>query len=190
MQDEMCITSAAAAAVFAVDRQRRLVESLIGSAMTLSALAHAVEMPLSLAHYHVARLLALGLIEIEREERRAGRAVKHYRAAAWRFFVPAELLPGLPSAGLNQRMRATLDEHLVRSLEGMIFGHDGKFVSMQLRRHGNQNGNSMELWLDIGLSRADSTQLMAELRGVVDRYRTRGSPTEPQHLVHVAMARL
>jgi DNA-binding transcriptional ArsR family regulator len=190
MQDEMTITTPAAAAVFAAARSRRIVEALIPAALPMSALARTLDMPLSLAHYHVGKLRALGLIRIEREDRRAGRVIKHYRAAAHRFFVPAEHLGELPGFGLDVLLRTALDDQLARSLHGILFSHDGQQPRMQLIRTEDAPNPSLELWLDIGLSRADALALIADLRAVIDRYRLRGSATEPRHLVHVAAVRV
>jgi hypothetical protein len=190
MNDQMAITSAAAASMFATARQRRIVEALIAAPLTLSALARQVQLPLSLAHYHIGRLLALQLISIVREDRRAGRPVKHYRAVARSFLVPAELLDELPGAGLNQLMRSALDHHLARTVTGIAFSHNGQYPQMQLIRNDAEPASALELWLDTGLSRADADQLLIDLRAVIDHYRTRTNPAEPRHLLHVAAVKL
>lgn len=189
MQRQLNITDPAASAIFASARQRQMIQALIGAELTLSELARITQAPLNLLHYHVAKAIRLGLIEVIRETRRAGRAVKHYRATASTFFVPAELIVSLPGTGLAQQLRNELDQSLVRSLQGISFTHDGQAPRAHLVKETAARAAALELWLDVGLSRTDADALAAELQAVVDRYRPLQNAAEPRYLIHLAMVR-
>jgi predicted ArsR family transcriptional regulator len=189
MQNRFNIADKAAAAIFASARQRQIVQTLIGAELTLSALARETQTPLNLLHYHIAKGIRLGLVEVVRQTQRAGRPVKYYRATARDFFVPAELIVTLPGTGLAQQLRAALDQSLTRSLRGISFTHDSQAPRAHLIRDKVERAAALELWLDVGLSRADADDLAAELQAVVDRFRSRQSVTEPRYLVHLAMVR-
>jgi hypothetical protein len=190
MQDRMTITDRAAAAVFAAPMQGKIVQTLIGEAMTMVALARITQMPLNLLHYHVAKYVRLGLIDVEHVTPRAGRPVKHYRATAKTFFVPSGLLAKLPGAELTRQLREALDRNQARSVEGVNFTHDGRRPCIFLVKDPASQATAIELWLDLGLTRADSAALIADLRDVVERYRGRNTDDAPRYLVHLAAARV
>lgn len=190
MQERIVITEAAAAAVFASASQRKIVETLMEAPLSLAALARVTHKPLSLLHYHIEKWLRLGLVEIVDVQQRAGRPVKRYQATARSFFVPADRMRELPGAGLGLLLRDALDRHQSRSLQGVEFTHDGQGPRMIVHRDVPDRSVALERWLDIGLASADADQLFEDLTAVIDRYRTRGSDTQPRFLVHLAAARL
>ena len=59
---------------------------------TVVQAAASLGLPLGRVHYWVQKAEALGLLLVEREQRRAGRAQRHYVTAARTFVVPADLL--------------------------------------------------------------------------------------------------
>jgi hypothetical protein len=189
MQKLIVISKPSAAAVFASARQRKIVQTLISEELTLGALSRATQTPLNLLLYHVAKCIGLGLIEIVRHQRRAGRAVKYYRATAKTFFVPAELIAEMPGTGLTEQLRMSLDRCLSNSLEGINFTHDGRTPRAHLVKD-SLKSIPIELWLDVGLGSADAEQLAVELQSVVDRFRARGNKRQPRHLVHLAAVRV
>lgn len=189
MQDVITITNPKAAAVFATSLPARIVQTLIGETLSLAALANMTQTPLSLLHYHVKKCVSLGLIEVVREQRRAGRAVKHYRAKARTFFVPLDLMAHLPGTEMTRQLRAALDRNQARSVEGVNFTHDGQRPCAFLVKDRTSQATAIELWLDIGLRSADAQELINDLKALLDRYRARGVDNEPRHLVHLAVAR-
>jgi hypothetical protein len=143
-----------------------------------------------LLHYHLSHCLRLGLVEIVREQRRAGRAVKYYRAAAKSFFVPAELIVEMPGTAMNLKLRELLDLTLARSLEGLNFRHDGQRPRADLVADPALQRGTVELWLDVGLTSTDAAELASELQAVADRFRARADAAAPRHLVHLAAVKL
>ena len=190
MQSLIIISDYAAAAVFSSARQRLIVQTLIGKELTLSALARANRTSLSLLHYHVSKCTELGLIEIAREQSRAGRALKFYRATAKTVFVPAELIVGMPGTGLTQKLRESLDQNLTRSLQGINFTHDGRRPRVDLVRDQSEQMAAIELWLDVGLDSTTAAELAADLQAVANRFRARGNEQSQRHLVHLAMVKV
>ncbi|MBY0421917.1 MAG: helix-turn-helix domain-containing protein [Parvularculaceae bacterium] len=186
MKDLITITDAAAASAFASTLRAKIVQTLIGEAMTLAELSHALGTRMSLLHYHVSKCVALGLVEVSHEQPRAGRALKHYRATARTFFVPVELLAKLPGSEMTRRLREALDRNQARAVEGVNFTHDGRNPCILLKRDSASASAAIELWLDVGLSAADAADLVEDLKAVLDRYRLRGDDGAHRYLVHVA----
>ena len=71
---------------------------------SVSAAAQVLGCSVQAMHYRVKQLLAAGLLEVAREEKRAGRSIKHYRAVSDAFFVPDNLTP---YADLEERLLRT-----------------------------------------------------------------------------------
>jgi hypothetical protein len=67
------------------------LQRLMEGEWTVAALAKDLGIGIGSLHYRVQQLLEHGLICVNREEKRAGRAIKHYTATASSFFVPFNL---------------------------------------------------------------------------------------------------
>lgn len=188
MLKRMEIRDGARAAVFASPHQRRIVQILMGEELSLTALARECRLPVNLAHYHMAKCMAVGLVKVVREVRRAGRAIKYYRAVAKMFFVPAELTQELPGTAMARRLRDALDLDLGRTLMGIEFLHDGVRPRGQLLKDADVKSSSIELWLDASLDSQDVTELFSEMKSLIDRFRARSNTTGQRYLVNLAAA--
>ena len=71
----------------------RRLEPFMKRERTLSEAAGELGVKLPSLLYHVGKFIELGLLEVTREQKRGGRAVKVYRATAEAFFVPFQLTP-------------------------------------------------------------------------------------------------
>jgi hypothetical protein len=176
----------------------------------LSATAGARELGISLDQMlsRLRRLRALGLVEVVRQQPRAGRAVKIYRAVADEFFVPLAVL-----ALERDTMRS--ETHLHR-----LFMHSFEMTMVeQLAAHPEPGalvrrdavdgrvtvlaatGRSTAydecapvapaLLYDFGvwrMSRADAKALQRELYDVVRKYRARHDPAQPEYVVGASLA--
>ena len=49
---------------------------------------------------------------------------------------------------------------------------------------------AVELWLAVGLSKADADELARALQAVIDRIRARDNDKEPHYLVHLAAVKI
>lgn len=99
-------------------RTRQLLAPFVEQERTASQAASLLGMPLNSLLRGVRRLLDAGLLAVTREERRAGRPVRHYRAAAERFVVPYALTPAEMPEALLTAEHAELEARLRRGLVG------------------------------------------------------------------------
>lgn len=98
------------------ERARRALSPFVGRERTAAGAAEELEIHLNTLLYQVRRLVDAGLLRVTRQERRAGRAVKHYRAVAEHFVVPyhltraetPEMLLAQEHAGPEARLRRGL----------------------------------------------------------------------------------
>jgi DNA-binding transcriptional ArsR family regulator len=169
MNEVLRIETARAAAALEHRQSRRIVLDLAASERSLQELARATGLSLGLLHYHVGRLRALGLVEIAREERRAGRPVKRYRAAAKRFFVPAGLASD--DRALERELRAGLDRDRARRDDsGVAYFVDDKGAHRMRRIQGSAKTRASESWIRLSLTHQEAEDLGADLRALFARY--------------------
>ena len=155
--------------------KRRLLLSMVRRTRTVSEIAVAEEMPIGRAYQVVKQLERHGLARVEREEKRGGRAIRHYRAVAGSFLVPLEYVSGSPGAGLAAETRARLDDELSRTEErGILFYVDADgdplvswFGNRQRRRP------VAEFWQILRLRDADALELIGEMEALLRRYQER-----------------
>lgn len=82
------------AAKLLADLERvQVLVPFLGRERSISEVAEQLGLPVDATYYRVRRLVDAGLLEVARTVPRNGRALKLYRAAADRFFVPLEALP-------------------------------------------------------------------------------------------------
>ncbi len=82
------VMNAAVADTLLDARKRRFLAPFFGRALTVGEAAAELGVKPNSLLYQVRRLSALGLLDVAAVEARGGRAVRRYRAAAERFFVP------------------------------------------------------------------------------------------------------
>lgn len=81
------------------------IHPFIGRECSVGEAAQTLACSIQAMHYRVKQLLVLGLIEVKREEKRAGRPIKYYRAVSDAFFIPDDLTT---HADLEERLLADL----------------------------------------------------------------------------------
>ena len=177
-----------AAAIFANHRQRQIVLALIERERSLSELAQIAGMPLNLLHHHVTKLLRLRLIRIAGQRRRAGPAIKLYRAAAAAFFVPAELAAENPGEGMTGALREALERSMAAAYRGVLYSWSEGGPRMHVVKDPGHAADTAELWCSLRLSKADAAALAAEFDALLARYRTRSTNARPRYVVHAAIA--
>ena len=189
MIETLKIDSPRAAAAFAHPQSRRIVLALIAEPRSLRELEEETGLSLSLLHYHVGRLCALGLIAVVGEDRRAGRPVKRYRATAKRFFVPAALASGDAGEALGRELRAGLERDRARRDDaGVEYFLDPEGRPRMSRVRGEAEAHAFELWLTLSLTTGEARSLAEEVRAVFDRYAGRTSPGARPVLAYWALA--
>ena len=180
------VRSEKAAAAFIDPRRRRMIFELIRAERSLQDLATAVGIGLSLAHYHIHRLVALGLVREVRRKARAGRAVRIYAAAAPAFYVPGTLMPGEAEdlmadfrAGLDWARRGDADRGV------FFFLHEGRPC---MRRTAPQGRTiALDSWRLLALSDADAKRLATELESVLARFGKARPGAKKAYLIHAGL---
>lgn len=186
--NRLTVASKQSAGVFRNLRQRHLLLVLTRKEHSLSDLARVSEMPLNLLHHHIAKLLRLGLIRVSRQQARAGRPVKFYRAAALEFFVPAELAGSPPDSHLARQMTSALERNLASGFEGILYTHDGERPLMQIVRDPDQRAAACELWQNLHLTPVEARRLAAELKALFEVYGHKPRGGRSRYLAHAAFA--
>lgn len=82
--------------------------------------------------YRIGTFVRAGLLEVTRTEKRAGRAVKHYRSVHGTYFVPFGLTPYATLEERLQRQAVPLFAQLIRSYAAVLMA-DGRFGQHLLR---------------------------------------------------------
>ena len=176
------------AAFLSESRRRRILLSFVGQERSLSEVSAALEMPLNLLHHHVKRLLTFGILEVVREQRRAGRPIRYYRATADAFFIPATLMASSVGATLSRELRAGLDA-AAHEAAGMVLDLDGA-GRPRLRLMGDKLPSiPWEAWRLMRLSRKAAMEFGLELNALLRRYERQASDTGPTYLFHAAFIR-
>lgn len=187
MDERTEITSEAAARVFANERSRLILLALIDRTRSPAELAVLTSTRLSLLSYHLKRLVTLGLARVEYEMPRAGRAVRHYRATAKSFFVPARLTGPLPRHDRTAHLQAALERSFAGSYSGVLYDHD-RGPRMRIVSDGEGPRGATDLWHRCALAPDDVRALSRELFELFDRYARLDRPNGRRYILHAALA--
>ncbi len=186
-----CLTvdDPATAALLSNERQRHIVLAVVEREQSQQALSAALDMPPSLLHYHLGRLLGAGLVTVSRETPRRGRPVRYFRACARTFFVPAELTGQLPDNALIEELRRALNTGRAGAYSGILFSCDN---GPRMRVIGDKRSGPplAEMWHRLTLNDQDARALIDELRDVFARFEARQSAAGTQFLTLGAIAPL
>ena len=209
-EDVLRVTDPEAAKVLTDTREWNLLSITINREVSLSELAHEMNMSLPALGYRVKKLLKLGLLTVSRIERRKGSPIKYYRATARHFFVPfevttfqslAELLTST-IAPFERRMRHDLARVLLEEAGdwGMNFygGTQGgfNFTFSPLPEQGDPfleqslqasfpavHSTILSMSLDFDTAKA----LQRDLYEVYERYHERHVSGQQKYLLRVAL---
>jgi hypothetical protein len=189
MIDTLEISDVHVAAIFAGATSRSILLELVPKERTLSDLRTKLDLSLSLLHYHVSRMGALGLITVACQRRPAGRPRKVYRAVARSFFVPAHLERRDGRHALALELNAALEQARARSREeGALYSWDDA-DGPRMKRVGSGHTDGTELWGRLALSGSEAAQLGDELRELLRKYQQSPKPGKAAYLAHFAFAR-
>jgi hypothetical protein len=190
MRERIVVSDARTATVFSNMRQRRLLLELVSRESSLQEIANKLQLPLNLAHYHVARLLELGLVEVTHEQPRAGRVIRHYRAVARSFFVPTHLRSPAPGKQLSAELRTSLDRaHGHDPKDGTLYFTDDQMLPRMLRiQRPTSAAIAIESWHQLVLTKEDARLLATELKALLSRFEGRTGGKARGYLAYCAMA--
>jgi len=176
-------------AVFLDAKRRRILLAFFGRERSLTEAASTLSMSLNLLSYHVGRLTALGLLAIVREQKRTGRPIRFYRAAADAFLIPAAAMGRRVGDGLTAELRTALDRaDTLSGASDMLVVQDEAGLPRLERRGGNVDADACEYWRVLNLSAGEARMLTRELRALLRRYGGAPARGKSAYLAHVALA--
>jgi len=176
-------------AVFLDAKRRRILLSFMGRERSLTEAAAALAMPLNGLAYHVGRLLRFGLLSVVREQKRAGRPIRFYRAAADSFLIPASAMGRRVGDGLTAELRTAIER--AGSLSGssdMLVVLDEAGKPRLERRGGTVDAEACEYWRVLALDRDQARLLTRDFRALLRRYEGAPGRGKKVYLAHVALA--
>ena len=188
MTDIAHISDPRAAAALAKRRQRQILLPLIEDERSLSDLATLTGSRLSLLHHHVRRLIDLGLVQVSREQRRGGRAVRYYRASAKAFFVPSELADLHVDGELPGQLRESLERSRMRTFQGVLYSWEANGPSVRFVHDPASSLSASEIWLELRLSQAEAATLTEQLTALFQPFHGRAAEAGRRYIIHAAVA--
>jgi hypothetical protein len=164
------------------------LERLMGKTWTSTALAKDLGVGIGSVHYRLQKLLEHNLVRVTHEEKRAGRAIKHYTASSDGFFVPYamtnfETLYAFWLAILEPKHQAFV-KNLVKNAErratdplkwGVALRHiEGMGLYLQALPKPSQTMHDPVSWLgeeDLMLSHEQAQAFRLELKALIEKYK-------------------
>jgi DNA-binding transcriptional ArsR family regulator len=185
---EWRVRNRAQAAALEHPLRARLLMVCVAEERSLSDLQRLTGQTLPTLHYHVTRLLGAGLLGVSRQQTRAGRPIRFFRAVAERFFVPQAFLGELPGEALATELRNALQ--MSRGEVSLRYAADahGNPLATLVRDEADGPPKAIELWHILRLSRVQRQALAAELAELFARYAKAEAKSGETILVHAAFA--
>jgi hypothetical protein len=202
-RDQAVIDNPETAALMFQPKSLELLSVLIETEHSLQQISDVLEWPINTSKYQLERLCQAELVICTREEARAGRAIRFYRAIASQFFVPYAFTPAMNPATLLEQeyapkarrfahnlttvaLKAREAQHELNSSEfdwGVRFSlENGKIrqhAAIEEAAHWNflsdEDPALIDVWEEgLMLSREDAKVLQLELCHLIGRYRAKG----------------
>jgi hypothetical protein len=195
--DQVVIENPETAAIFFQAKSLELLGVLIESERSLQQISDALGWPINTSKYQLERLCQAELVTCTREEARAGRPIRFYRAIASQFFVPYAFTPAMNPATLLEQEYAAKAKRFAHNLTttalkareiqgefdwGVRFSlENGKIrqhAAMEEAAHWNFLSDNDPALIDVWdeglmLSREDAKALQLELCHLIGRYRAK-----------------
>ena len=201
-RDQAVIEHPETAALMFQPKSLELLSVLIETERSLQQISDALEWPINTSKYQLERLCKAELVTCTREEARAGRPIRFYRAVASQFFVPYAFTPAMNPATLLEQeyaakakrfahnltttaLKAREAQHELNSGEfdwGVCFSlENGKIrqhAALEEAAHWNFLSDDDPALIDVWeeglmLSREDAKALQLELCHLIGRYRAK-----------------
>lgn len=150
------VTDPAAVRLILHERVRQVLSRLLEQENSVAQVARQTDLDIRVVHRDVRALLAAQLLRVARMERRAGRAIRHYRAVASAFFVPFSASDAADLADWHRAPAADLDRLFHRAAE--------REFDRALREHGGRREWGLRLYATPDGPQTDECYFDAELR--------------------------
>lgn len=196
------VESINAAAAFKSGIQRRLLLMCIAEAQSVKNLADQVGLPLNKVHYHIGRLVELGLLVNTHIKPRGGRSIKLYKAVAEGFYVSQIYLDN-PTADVQKELQTALEKSRMKSEGGMLFHLDdnGYFKGEFIKDDGQDKSEAFQMWAKLSLDEEAVESFSIEAKALINKYRnlskepatkTQGNGSNnhlnKRHIINIALA--
>jgi predicted transcriptional regulator len=188
----------------------KYIDLFIAKEMTVKAAAEEMGCELDTMLYRVRKLVAAGLLEVTRVEKRAGRPIKHYRSVHNAYFIPFEVTP---FADVEERLtealsgrRKTLARALAKLLQdfgwlgvrvyrdasGEIWHDTAPSIATDFKPRDPAFPAVIQTSMDVHLTHEEAKALQLELFALTERHQLeRGQREHGQHyLFEVALVPL
>lgn len=183
-----------------------IMDALTGAESSVGALAKALGWPLDATHYRVKKLWQAGLLQVVREEKRAGRPVRIYRAVADAFFLPYSAFTSATLEEKFLRHELSVARALVRSYVRLLHDSYPQPGSLGPYIYRDQHGKvtedlatgpgqpldldavfptAMEQLRGLSLSDAQARELKAELDTLAAKYAPRRAEQPLTHMLRL-----
>jgi hypothetical protein len=196
-RDQAVIENPETAAIFFQPKSLELLSVLIETERSLQQISDVLAWPMNTSKYQLERLCQAGLVTCTREEARAGRPIRFYRAIAAQFFVPYAFTPAMNPATLLEQEYAAKAKRFAHNLTttalkareiqgefdwGVRFSlENGKIrqhAALEEAAHWNflsdEDPALVDVWDEgLMLSREDAKALQLKLCHLIGRYRAK-----------------
>lgn len=173
------------------------LEMLLQKECTLSQLAQKTRLSAGSTLYRIQQLMAYGFVEVAHEEKRSGRAIKHYRTTAEAFYIPFAITSAETAESMCWRMVAPLFQHAMNALlkqardqntplekGGILFQKDPsgeaqiKMVSENLKSDYTRTASSAHHfhWETLHLTHEQARALNTEMMALLSKYQSPSGP--------------
>lgn len=162
------VSDAAVAGVLLDARRRRFLAPFFGQPRSVGAAAAELGVRPNSLLYQVGRLQALGLLVVASVEPRAGRAIRRYRAASERFFVPFAATDATTLEALLLDMIQTQQQRFARNFARALLDTPEGGMGYLVGRHDHGeveayfSPDGVRAWTVLELDHADAKALQRE----------------------------
>lgn len=168
-----------------------LLALLMAGERSAGGLARELSRDVRWVHYRLGRLCEAGLIQVAREEKRAGRAVKHYAALGQKYRVPFSLTDAATLRELIASLYAPFLNGVLDGMASVLADRDAHTLTLTLDGEGRfqlgfdapPSGTSLGMWSALGLTPARAAELRARLMALYEEFGA--SPDEEGARTHL-----
>lgn len=173
------------------------LEMLLQHECTLSQLGQKTGLSAGSTLYRIQQLMEHGFVEVAREEKRSGRAIKHYQTTAEAFYIPFASTAADTAESMCWKMVAPLFQHALNALlkqardqntplekGGILFQKDPsgeaqiKMVSENLKSDPSRTASSAHHfhWETLNLTHEQARDLNTEMQTLLRKYQNPSGP--------------
>jgi hypothetical protein len=184
------VENSRAAAVFADPKSRRILMGFAPRSRSIGEAAATFNVNLKTLHYHVRKLVRLGLLVEVGSRRRGGRPIKLYRTVSKAFYISGEIAPKLFGDDLSRELRECLERRSSRTDSGIVFAaSSGGSPRARAVLGEPRTVAAAEMWRVLRLSKTEAISLQQDLLAVLNEYqREAGKKGGDVYLAHAALA--